>query len=496
MSNIKEDMEQKRAVSNKFIIWFFLLILIVVEILQIINLKNMQTIIVISNIQIVLLLIATYKFLKKGLLISIFFNIISGSNLLIEYLSANNPLYFQMFFYCIISIFLSTLICCLATRQVRYVSMLKQNTNYDSLTETFNHHYFQERIEIEFNSIKRSNSNLGLIMIDIDNFKHFNEICGHLAGDDLLITTANIISSSAGVKNLVCRYGGDEFAIIMPYTQMVEIQTVTNDIIKNYSEFIDAHDNLNQLNMSLSLGYSLYPNLAINTDELISQADNALYHAIQSGRKNVKIYKDIFTDIMHSFSSTENQLLTSLKTLLGTVSAKDRYTLGHSERVLEYSMYIGQELGMSEEQLKILKLAALLHDVGKVEIPQEILNKKGKLTEEEFAIVRLHPQYSEEIIRPLSKDDNISLIVRHHHERYDGFGYPDGLQGEQIPFESRILTVADSFDAMLSNRPYRQHLLFNEAISELEDCSEKQFDKNIVEIFIKILKNKKLGGLA
>ncbi len=445
---------------------------------------DLQIIIIISNIDILLLLFISYKYLTKGYLLALFFNVFNGINMYINYLIEDDLIYFQMSLYRIVSISLSSLIYLLARKQYNY---LQTSSYLDGLTEVFNHRFFQERLDTEFSKAKRTNSCLGIMLVDIDNFTKFNRMYGHRKGDDVLVETAEIICQSVREQDIVCRYGGDDFAIILPDLKQDEIQEIAETIHGNYKEYVENYREANELSISVSLGYSTFPNIAITKEELFTQADTALHHAKQQGRSNIKVYKDVFMDIKNILSTTESQLFTSLKTLLGTISAKDRYTLGHSERVMDYAVGIGMELGLSDEEIKILKIAALLHDVGKIEIPQQILNKKEKLTNEEFELIKLHPVYSAEIIKPFSSLGKLYSIVLHHHERYDGRGYPKGIKGEDIPLESRILTVADSFDAMLSDRPYRESLSIEAAILELQNGSDTQFDKNIVAAFLKML---------
>lgn len=174
----------------------------------------------------------------------------------------------------------------------------------------------------------------------------------------------------------------------------------------------------------------------------------------------------------------------SLNAIIKTLEAKDRYTHGHSHRVAHYALLIAKKLSFTEEQLIEIELAALLHDIGKISTPDNILNKPGKLTPEEFEVIKEHPVQSYEILSEVTHLKQIALWVRAHQERIDGFGYPDGLRGENIPLPARIITVADAFDAMTSDRPYRAALSIQYAYDELKRCSGTQFDSRIVDIFI------------
>ena len=180
----------------------------------------------------------------------------------------------------------------------------------------------------------------------------------------------------------------------------------------------------------------------------------------------------------------QTQLYDSVRTLVATIEAKDRYTKGHSERVTAYSMQIAEEMGFVGEGLACIQLAALLHDVGKVGTPESILNKEGKLTDEEFEVIKQHPVVGAKIIENINDTDAIVAIVRHHHERHDGSGYPSGLTDRDIPTEARILAVADAFDAMTSDRAYRKTFSKEEAVAEIRRCTGVQFEPTVAEVFI------------
>jgi putative nucleotidyltransferase with HDIG domain len=243
--------------------------------------------------------------------------------------------------------------------------------------------------------------------------------------------------------------------------------------------------------VTLSLGLSLFPEPAATKDELISQADLALFHAKNLGKDNIRFYQNVIEHIRREISPDQQQLIGAFRTLLSTVAVKDKYTLGHSERVASYAEAIGEAMGLDPKKISILRYAGILHDIGKIEIPGSILNKTNPLTEEEFRLIRQHPVYGENILEPLEDMGDLREIVRHHHERYDGKGYPDGLSGRSISIEARILCVVDSFDAMLSDRPYAKRKTLEEACNELNRCAGSQFDPQIVEIFINEIRHRK-----
>ncbi len=367
------------------------------------------------------------------------------------------------------------------------IKRLEWLANIDGVTGVFNHRYFQSKLEEEVVTAGEKNSTLGMIMIDLDNFKKFNDNFGHKAGDLLLSKTSEIFMNETREKDIVCRYGGDEFAILLPDADAESILLVIERIRKAFCNMTGVEERFTLPDkVTLSAGYSLYPDFARSKDDLIMQADSALYQAKNMGRNNVQLYRDIFADIKF-FLDSDEQLFGGLRALLGTVSAKDKYTLGHSERVMDYAVMIGRAMGLTGERIRLLKIAALLHDIGKVEIPESVLNKSGPLTKEDINLLQKHPGYSVDILEPLSNIDRIIDSIKYHHERYDGKGYPSGIKGNDIPLEARILCVADSFDAMLSDRPYRKGMKIDVVVAELEKNSGTQFDPYAVQAFLSTL---------
>ncbi len=187
------------------------------------------------------------------------------------------------------------------------------------------------------------------------------------------------------------------------------------------------------------------------------------------------------------YESLQKNYINIIQTLTAAIDAKDPSTRGHSARVAEYAVAIAKELGMPMESLKTIQSASYLHDVGKIGIPEYILGKPGGLTNEEFDIIKTHPTISAKILAPVHFDEPIVSIVRHHHERYAGGGYPDNIKGDKIPLEARIITLADSFDAMISSRPYRNAHTVDWAMDEIRNCSGKQFDPEIAEVFLQVI---------
>lgn len=388
------------------------------------------------------------------------------------------------------TILVTSFIAVLTARQEVQKKKLEQLAITDELTGAYNQRFFHMILESEIDKAQKSKSSVSLIMIDIDNFKMYNDIYGHDCGDSILKSTASILSEILDEGCYLCRYGGDEFAIVFANAQIDNLQQMANELRKEFERLKQTyfrHDLCEKV--TLSIGLSEYPNMSRNKNELIYQADTALYHAKNLGKDKVHLYQDALMQIRKNISSDHQQLIGIFKGLLSTISAKDKYTHGHCERVSAYAVLIAEAMELSLKEISIIQYAGLLHDIGKVEMPKHILNKKEELNDEEMSYLRQHPVYSENILEPLGDMDKLTDYVRHHHEKFDGTGYPDGLKGEEISLGARILCVADSFDAMVSDRPYSKSMTMEQAFSELEKNAGTQFDPEIVKVFIKAMKS-------
>jgi HD-GYP domain-containing protein (c-di-GMP phosphodiesterase class II) len=280
------------------------------------------------------------------------------------------------------------------------------------------------------------------------------------------------------------RYGGEEFAVIIPDCNKecgVEIGELIRQAIEK-TDFKGANI-LPKGRLTVSVGVVCFPESADSKEQLIQKADEAMYKAKYTSKNKVEVYYSVLDEMGHSLQDKEKDLLNSLRTLLMVVNAKDRYTYGHSERVMHYAMQIGKRLALWEWEIQELSVGALLHDIGKIEISREVLNKPGKLTPEEWEAVKQHPVWGADMIRPISSLGGAVDIVLHHHENYDGSGYPNALKGEEIPLGARILRVVDSFDAMTTNRPYKDALSMKQALEELNKYKGIHYDPEVVEVF-------------
>lgn len=381
-------------------------------------------------------------------------------------------------------VFAAGLIAVEVEKEKKKKALLETLSVTDGVSGLYNHRYFQQRLEDEIARASRNGESLVLCMIDIDQFKMFNDLKGHGAGDEAIEQTGKVIKEAIREHDVVCRYGGDEFAVILPACSEKDAVKVIEKIKEAYKKLNLSYFSFDSsFQLTLSVGYSVYPTSAVSKGDLLSQADSALYHAKSMGRDRIEQYQQVIEEISRDLHA-DRKLEGALKALIQTVSGKDKYTFGHSERVANYAALIGKALNMTDEQVEILRIEALLHDIGKIDIPGEILNKKGSLTKEEFEVVKKHPTYSANIVLALPTMGNIIDDIRMHHERFDGRGYPDGVCGTEIPIGARILAIADAFDAMQSDRPYRKAMSLGKSIQELVDNAGTQFDPALVKVFV------------
>lgn len=236
------------------------------------------------------------------------------------------------------------------------------------------------------------------------------------------------------------------------------------------------------------MGIACFPGDSKDAAELLRMADEALYNAKRNRKDRVERYFSAFKEMEKELGS-ESTILATAKTFISIINAKDRYTYGHSEKVMEYSVLIAQGLGIKGKELMDIRLAALLHDVGKIDISSDILNKKSSLTREDWEVLKQHPVRGAILLREIRLLERASVLTLYHHERFDGKGYPGGMAGEDIPLGARIIAVADSFDAMTTERCYKRARSVDEAVAELKRGAGSQFDPEIVEIFIRILED-------
>jgi diguanylate cyclase (GGDEF)-like protein/putative nucleotidyltransferase with HDIG domain len=346
----------------------------------------------------------------------------------------------------------------------------------DPLTGLGNHRHFHERLERELLHAQEKGLPLTLCLVDVDDFKRINDRFGHPAGDRVLSRLASRLRQTGEAFRL----GGDEFALLLPGYDEGSALTAAASVVERIAAL-----ELEQLgSVTVSVGVATSPAHAGDRDELIRLADSALYWAKEYGKNRVRAYRPDVIELaeLKRLASGPDRAarFRAAASLARAVDARDVYTGSHSQRVAELAARMARRLGLPDEEVELTRLAASLHDLGKLAIPEEILRKPGPLTEPERMVLERHPQIGFRMLESLGVDP-VAEWVLHHHERWDGSGYPDGLPGDQIPLGARIIFVADAYDAMTSERVYRRRVLPEQAIAELQRCAGTQFDPEIVD---------------
>ena len=333
---------------------------------------------------------------------------------------------------------------------------------HDSLTGLYNRAYFEEELE-RFNFPRYYP--LSIVMLDVNGLKVINDTFGHSEGDRLLKHLSQILISVSRQGDIVARIGGDEFAILLPYTSSEEAYKFCERIKQACQQ--DKIEPI-YLRPNISLGYTIQEGEYKDTATLLKEADKKMYQ-----------------DKLFNGKSREKHFLEAFRIIL---AERDPHTSDHAQRLQELSLSLGQRVGLTEYQLGNLKLLALLHDIGKIGIPDSILFKTYILTSSERKNMREHPRIGYRMAKNIPDFALIAQEILYHHEYWDGIGYPEGLKGEKIPLLSRIISIVDAYDVMQSCRPYKEPLSKAEALKEIKRYAGTQFDPQLVEIFLKIVK--------
>jgi len=345
---------------------------------------------------------------------------------------------------------------------------LRDLAQKDSLTKLHNRRFFEDHLAENDGQYADC---FAIVLADVDGLKMINDTLGHLSGDRVLMAFARIFSDHFSPYGFTSRVGGDEFGAILIGQSPEKIETILSDIHERVNRFNEGAESLL---MSISTGYAFVRNGIVNVKWLYQEADNNMYQN--------KLLKE---------SSAKNSLV---KTLTKTLEAKDYITEGHAARMEDLTIMLGNSLGLAQKQMDRIKLLAKFHDIGKVGIPDSILFKPGTLNEEEWKIMKTHSAIGKRIAESSTDLREIAELIFLHHERWDGTGYPLGLQAEAIPVECRILGIVDSFDAMTNDRPYRRALTREEGVAELFRCAGSQFDERLVRLFVAELEEDLLRG--
>jgi diguanylate cyclase (GGDEF)-like protein/putative nucleotidyltransferase with HDIG domain len=412
----------------------------------------------------------------------------------------------------------------------------------DGLTGVKTHRFFMEALSAEWKRSTRAGRAFALVLMDLDRFKFVNDFYGHLEGDLVLQRVGHILETNCRRSDVVARYGGDEFVILMPETNMEHARQLASKL----RGWVSADELLREKNISASFGIACYPLHGSSPQELIQVADASMYLSKHQGGNAVstadhfdpneakkwkrdvleaylgvtlkrlfatgpEAFEEIYSRLKQfteSLAATEGTngapskgvtapegpqalpqaVLDTVTSLAFAIDAKDHYTQGHSQKVSAYAALIAEALDLNDLEVEEIRLGGVLHDIGKVAIPENILNKNGPLNPNEWETMKSHVTFGAKILDPLTPLARIREMVLHHHEFFDGTGYPKAIAGEQIPLGARIIAVADAYDTITSDRTYKKARASAEALAELQRCANAQFDAKIVEAFVRAMR--------
>jgi diguanylate cyclase (GGDEF)-like protein len=355
---------------------------------------------------------------------------------------------------------------------------VKRLSETDALTGLLNHRTITERLSSELARAHRYGGRFGVMIIDLDNFKLLNDTYGHPIGDNALRHISTLLAREFRASDFISRSGGDEFMLVLPECGLVEVAGAAEKLQEALADDAFEAPDGSRVPIRMSVGVACYPDDGQDANTLIALADANLYLSKSRGGGTVTGAQ------IDNLSPEDISAFGMLGSLVTIVDNKDRYTRHHSEEVTAFAIRLGKSLGLSDESQRVLRVAGLLHDVGKIGVPDRILRKPGKMTDEEYEIIKQHTLLGDAIIAAIPDLAEIRAAVAGHHERYDGKGYPSGIAGERIPLLARILTVSDSYSAMITDRPYRKALSLEEARAELIAGKGTQFDPTCVDAFL------------
>ena len=367
------------------------------------------------------------------------------------------------------------------------IASLSEAARRDPLTELLNRRGFEDVFDVELERARRTGAPLSVLMGDLDRFKRVNDELGHAAGDEALRRVGHSIRSAKRTFDSAARIGGEEFALLAPdcdeHGAYILAERIRADVERGFAGRGGADG------LTLSFGIATFPLHGQSADALLRASDQALYAAKRLGRNRSVISSAEVPGILARVPRAHDEAHVELAALLNLAEALDVRDAGHSahcHRVARFAELTGRELGLPPDLVERLRLAGILHDVGRVGMPDELLAKHGPLSDGEWQVVRSHPEIGARMLETTDFDDIRSWILLHH-ERPDGRGYPEGARWEQVPLEARILAVADAYEAMTSERPYRPALPADRAAEELRQGAGRQFDEQVVEALLRVV---------
>ncbi|HEY5002085.1 MAG TPA: diguanylate cyclase, partial [Ktedonobacteraceae bacterium] len=375
-------------------------------------------------------------------------------------------------------------------------SRIQMQALTDGLTGLSNHGAIVEQIEAELLHCQSTQSNCAIIFVDIDHFKSINDTWGHAAGDAALHEVGHRLREGIRKDDCIGRYGGEEFAILLLNIEQHEAFELAERLRYSIAKTpclwqLAETKSVTSIPLTASFGLATYPLDGITARELLDTADAAMYTAKHTGRNRVCLPDEMDIALLKENKTkqlpqyTEQSILQTISTM---ATFHDEETQSHANRMIRLAEATMRVLGRSEDEVVLVRLAAQLHDIGKIGVPDAILHKPGPLTEDEWGVMRRHPQIGQQILtQARGQFGLVSHIIVAHHERWDGQGYPYRLAQQEIPLGARILSVIDAYDAMTSSRPYREALPTAQAHEELRRCAGTQFDPQVVDAFLQVL---------
>lgn len=364
----------------------------------------------------------------------------------------------------------------------------------DPLTGLYNHRHFRESLAEEIASARRYAESMALIEIDIDDLRSVNAAAGHAAGDTALVEVARAIEGSVRARDIVCRPEADEFAIVMPGADVAAAFSVALRVLAEIRRSVPG---ARGHRLTASAGVAAYPAHATDADELERRAKGALYWSKTHSRDRATVYDP---DVVVALDADERihvlrqeADLEAVRALAAAVDARDEATQDHSRNVARYAVLLAREIGMDDASVLLIESAALLHDVGKIGVPDAVLRRGGRLGDADVERMKAHAELGERILAFTTMRE-ILPWVRHHHENWDGTGYPDGLAGEQIPLAARIIAIADAYDTLRTARPHQPALSRRAALQDIDLGLGTRFDPAIGERFIRLAESRITNG--
>ena len=407
--------------------------------------------------------------------------------------------------------------CALFIQNMELMEQANKYTNTDTLTGLYTHRGFQEVLSAELKRAEENETPLSIIMLDVNNISKINRELGHAKGDEVIKLLAEKVKQNIRSTDKAGRYGGDEIAIILPDTNTPDAKYLAEYI--TYCLSCCFVDDVGPV--KVSVGITTFPEASRDQEKLLILAEQAMYISQAKGykegmsaivsssdfnfwaddalnsfaeviaKRHAQLGIDFGEELLHKFNNeniiSQNHLMELANSLAGAIDAKDPYTKGHSTSVSRYSEALARAVNLPEDEVQKIKLGALLHDVGKIGIPENVLKKPDRLSDDEWEVMKQHPVIgAEKVLAPNDALRELIPMVKYHHEHIDGSGYPEKLKGNQIPLEARIIAVADTYHALISDRPYRKGMSVEKACAILKDGAGKQWDSDLVRHFIAI----------